>query len=396
MVIAFFNRLLHWLTVGIMTTVMSLMILSKGNSMENIGVIGAVCSIIVVVLEFPSGVLSDMIGRKRIYLIAIMFSLIGYAILLYAKGFFPVALGFALYGASRAFSSGSIESIYINDYIQKHGKENLHKLIGVMNAGETTGLALGALLGGFLPGIWEKLRPGSNRYNGNLVVQIAVLLFLFLLTMLTTKNDSVAQRGTISFGKYVHQALNLVKKNRIVMLMLIGSCFWGFTFNAIELYWQPQLKSILGSDSKTWIFGIINSGYFIASLLGVVAINFIFAQRNGSYLLSIFVLRIIIGAFIIVLALQTSVMSFSAVYLTMFFFNGMSNIPESTVFNLEIPEENRSSLLSVSSLALQLGGVVGALSFSAMIGTSSISSIWIIAGVLFAISSFVYLGIASK
>lgn len=391
MIIPFLNRLLHWLTVGIGTTVMSLMILSKGNSIETIGIIVAIYSAVVVVLEFPSGVLSDIIGRKSIYLISIAFSIVGYGILLYAKGFAAVLIGFAFYGVARAFSSGSIEAVYINDYIQKNGKENLHKLLSVMSSGETIGLACGALLGGFLPIVWDKFRPGSNRYNGNLSAQIFILTLLFLLTVFTTKRDSVPEKGTTTIATHIRQSLQVIKHNRVLKLMLVGFCFWGFAFNAIELYWQPQLKGILGSDEKTWIFGIVNSGYFAASLLGVVAINYIFSRRHRSYLLSIFVVRIVVGALIIILAFQRSVFSFSSAYLVMFFFNGMANIPESTVFNLEIPEDKRSSLLSISSLTVQLGGVAGSLLFSFLVSKTTISGIWIIAGALFSVSSVLYI-----
>ena len=390
MIIPFLNRLLHWLAVGIGTTVMSLMILSKGNSVETIGIIVAVYSSVVVVLEFPSGVLSDMIGRKRIYLISIVFSILGYGILVQARGFVAVLAGFTFYGASRAFSSGSIEAIYINDYIKTEGKENLHKLISAMSSGETIGLACGALLGGFLPLAWDKFRPAANRYNGNLTAQIAILIILFLLTVFTTKRDSVPEKGKVAIAAHILQSLKLIRRNSVMKLLLVGFCFWGFAFNAIEVYWQPQLKGILGSDAKTWIFGVINSGYFAASLLGVVAINYIFSRRRRSALLSIFVLRVVVGALIIVLSFQRSVAPFSAAYLVMFFFNGMAGIPESTVFNLEIPEDKRSSLLSVSSLAVQLGGVAGSLSFSFLVGRTTISWIWIMAGTLFAASSVLY------
>jgi len=207
----------------------------------------------------------------------------------------------------------------------------------------------------------------------------------------TTKRDSVPEKGTTTIATHIRQSLQVVKHNRVLKLMLVGFCFWGFAFNAIELYWQPQLKGILGSDAKTWIFGIINSGYFAASLLGVVAINYIFSRRHRSYLLSIFVVRIVVGALIIILAFQRSVFSFSAAYLVMFFFNGMANIPESTVFNLEIPEDKRSSLLSISSLTVQLGGVAGSLLFSFLVSKTTISGIWIIAGALFAVSSVLYI-----
>ena len=383
------------MVTGIMTTVISLMILSKGLSIESLGIIGAVTSIIVVILEFPSGVLSDAIGRKRVYLISIAFSLAARFALIWADSFLPILLGFALYGIARAFSSGSIEAIYINDFIRKRGSENLHRLMSVMSAGETIGLAGGALLGGFLPLLWDRLRPGANRYNANLVAQILILCALGILTMATTKKDKAPPSAPIAFKAYVADSFAIIKKSRTLSLMLAGFCLWGFTFTAIEVYWQPRLKDLLGSDSQTWIFGVVNSGYFLASLVGVLAVNLFLTKRKTSLLFSVFIFRLITGAFILVLAAQASAISFSIAYLTMFLFNGMANVPENTAFNAQIPEEKRSSLLSVASLAVQLGGAAGSLLFAALVTRLSVPGIWIIAGLVYLASSLLYLRAAS-
>lgn len=135
-----------------------------------------------------------MVGLKRM---TIGFSLAARLILVPAEGFPPVFFGFALYAISRAFSSGSIEAIYINDFIRKRGADNLHKLMSVMSAGETIGLAGGALIGGLLPMLWDRFRPDDNRYSGNLVAQIIILCALAALTMSTTREEK-CQRTALS------------------------------------------------------------------------------------------------------------------------------------------------------------------------------------------------------
>lgn len=391
MLLPFVNRLLHWMVTGLMTTVMSLMILSKGASLGDLGILGATTSIIVVVLEFPSGILSDVIGRKRIYLISIAFSLVARIVLMQTAGFAPLLAGFALYAASRAFSSGSIEAVYINDFIRERGKENLHKLMSAMSAGETIGLAGGALLGGFLPILWDKFRPDANRYNSILAAQILILAVLGLMTMLTTKKDEKPAEPPQTFGAYIADVFGIIRRSRVLGLMLASAIAWGFAFAGIEVYWQPRLKDILGSDTQTWIFGIINSGYFAASLIGVLLVGIILSKRKISHLYSLFILRLVMAAFIFLLAVQTATVSFAFVYLTMFLFNGMANVPEGTVFNAEIPEAKRSSMLSLASLALQLGGAAGSLLFAALVTKIFIPGIWMMAGGILAVSAFFFL-----
>lgn len=83
MIPAFINRFLHWSVVGVISPVLVLMIMSKGVGLELVGVAMALLSLTVFALELPSGVLSDMIGRKRVYLVSIAVAACGYALMLF-------------------------------------------------------------------------------------------------------------------------------------------------------------------------------------------------------------------------------------------------------------------------------------------------------------------------
>jgi len=176
----------------------------------------------------------------------------------------------------------------------------------------------------------------------------------------------------------------------------LGTLTWGFCFNAIELYWQPQVKGILGTDSQTWIFGVINSGYFFASLLGVGVINLLLRTRKISQKRVVFLSRIVIGLLIIVLSIQTTIVAFSSVYLLLFMINGMMNIPESTIMNALIPDEKRSSILSLSSLTMQLGGIAGSIVYSTIVKSIKIPGVWLISAIVFGLSSMLYLSMKTE
>ena len=152
--VPFINRLLHWFVVGIGTTVMSLMLLSKGSTVDTLGFITAIYSVFIVLFEFPSGVLADILGQKKIYLVSLALSILGYIIVLFSNNLVWLFIGFSFYGIARACSSGSVEALFISQYIQKNGKENLHRLMSALSSGEVIGLASGALLGGVIPMIW--------------------------------------------------------------------------------------------------------------------------------------------------------------------------------------------------------------------------------------------------
>ncbi len=387
----FVNRLLHWAAVGLMTSVLSLMVLSRGVVLSSLGALMGFASLVVVLLEFPSGILSDLMGRKRIYLISIGFSLLARAGLLAARGFWPVALAFSMYSISRALSSGSIEASYIDDYIDARGKEDLHRLMGAMNAGDTIGLAAGAFLGGVLPMAWDRWFPGSNRYDGNLLAQIAVLVALAAFTGLTAKERQRPAGPRERILPYVRETLAVMIRNPILLALAIGSWVWGFAFSSIEMLWQPRLKDILGSESQSWIFGLVNGLYYLAALGGVLLFEALAGLRKIRPFPTLAAFRAACGLLILVLAAQTAPLPFGFFYLLMFAFNGAAGIPEGTAFNAEVPEARRSSLLSLVSLLLQLGGAAGSLAFGALAGRIGIPWAWAVAGAGFALSSLLYL-----
>jgi len=390
MLVPFINRLLHWFVTGVSTTVLALMMLSKGCTIDTLGLVMAIASLFIVAFEFPSGILSDMVGQKKIYLFSLVVSIAGYTAILLTNSVFGLIVGFSLYGIARAFSSGSVEALFINNYIQVEGKENLHKLISWMNSGEILGLATGALLGGLLPIVWARIFPNNNKYNGNLIIQICVLLILFVFTLLSVNESKYGEKKRKTLGDHVRESAKIIMNDRSILLLVLGTMVWGFCFNAIEVFWQPNVKNILGSDSQTWIFGLINSGYFLASLVGLGIINLLLRLHTVSKNLILVVSRMIIGILIIVLALQKNILSFTGIYLFLFMINGMMNIPESTMINSLLPDDKRSSLLSFSSLMLQLGGIIGSVLFSRLVTMLQISGVWIIAGLVFGISGLLY------
>ena len=401
MLIPFVNRFLHWAVVGVMSPILVLMIMSKSVSVEGAGIVLAAMSAAVILCELPSGVLSDLMGRRRVYLVSIAIATSGYTLMLGADGFAWVAVAAALYGVSRAFSTGSIEALYIDAFIERHGKERLHSLMTAMGVAETLGLAMGALGGGGIPVLWRRLYPRANPYNGNLVVQIALLVALFCMTLVTSRREEPRRKDGRSWepssgtrlASLLLEAVSAIRGNGTITRLLVGAAFWGLSFNAMELYWQPRLRGILGGADATWVFGFVNAACFAAAIAGNVIIGASLRKaRPRSGMAIIGVLRIATACSIAALAMQGTAPGFVALFLTVMCCNGMMSVPEATVFNTEVPPSARASFLSIASLAVQLGGIVSSLAFSAALRFMSIDAVWVVTGALLFGSAFLYLG----
>ena len=65
--------LLKSLSTGLMLPIMSLMIISRGAGTEFLPLIVGTYSLTAILFEFPSGVFSDLFGRKKTFLISFVF-----------------------------------------------------------------------------------------------------------------------------------------------------------------------------------------------------------------------------------------------------------------------------------------------------------------------------------
>ena len=389
--VAVATRFLQWGSLGLIIPVSNLFRLSRGLTLAELGFSAAIVSAVVIILEVPTGVLADRIGRKRVYLASLVFFALSCLTLLAARGFIAVSAGFALYGVSRALSSGSLEALLIDRFLENRGPERLHRLIAASNAADIAGLALGSLAGGLLPMGWAVLAPGLGRYDGNLLAMLVLTAALAGVAGFAVSEDQTAGREKEKMGQFLSGSMRAIVGNRELVLILATMIAWGFAFSAVETYWQPRLADLLGSAESTWVFGAVSAAYFLAALLGSLASPLVLERTRVSPYLFLFLLRLASAAFIVLLALQGTPAGFAAFYLAMFCWNGMSGPLEGTVLNLRIPAERRASLLSVASLLVQLGGLAGAVAFGAAVGFLSIPGIWFIAAAVFAASAPLYL-----
>lgn len=389
MVFAVINRSIHWMVIGIMSPIGVLLILSKGISLAQSGIIFSLMSLAVVLCELPSGILSDRIGRKRVYLIAQLLYLLGFLVLLFTDSILLVMAAFSLVGIARAFASGSIEADFIDNYLHKYGKDRLHTLMMGMGIGETLGLALGALVGGILPGISQGILPGQNRFSLNIIAQI--VLTVVLIGMAVSFRETKDTGKHVPIREFLNASYMTIRHILLLRLLLVGMFIWGFTFFTVEIYWQPRLQGLLIDGDNTQIFGYLNSGYFLLAVAGSLIAGKVLSSAKVHAIITIVIMRLIVGAVLIILALQSRVLSFSVFYLLIMGANGMLNIPEGTLLNNTIPDDKRSSMLSLASLIMQLGGIVSSMIFSLFVARIGIPTVWMIAGAVFSLSSLIYL-----
>ena len=278
-----FNQSFHWFMTGLLIPVLTLLLLKKGLDLFQVGIALGIYSGFAILFELPTGGLADSIGRKRVYLISLVVSFGAITCLLFAQGFTVLLIfGFMLMGAARALSSGTLDAWFVDEFWKIDPNGNLQAALAKAGIFIPIGLGIGALLGGVLPMTLGKIPAqvsGFDIYSANLLVVLFLQILQFFMTStLISDPRSTASKGGImdglrQFPTVISDSVQYGFKNRIVFLLVLSTAAWGLGISGVELLWQPQAKSILGSDSQTWIFGVMSAGYFIASGLGSVIIT---------------------------------------------------------------------------------------------------------------------------
>lgn len=372
-----FILILNAFTAGLIAPVLSLLLIDKGATLSSISIIMGIYSFTVIVFELPSGIMADLIGRKKTFCLSLIMSLIYSAVIFFGRGFFVLCLGIFIYGLNRAISSGSFEALFIDSYIDEFGKDKLHNVTTRISVFEILGLSVGALTGGLLPEVSKNYFQTLGAYDLNLIVRIFFTVIVLVLSIIfITESKDYIQDKQISLKQHIKNSSDIVIKNKNIICIFISVFSTGFFLSSLETYWQPHFISLMSNDNLMMLLGVMSFLYFAASMTGSILSNTIITKINikKMYLM----LRIILFLSLIIMALQTNIFSFAFFYSFIYFIFGMANIPESVIINTEIPNEFRASILSVNSLMLQFGVMTGSLVNSIIINYTTIPKLWII------------------
>lgn len=386
-----FITFLNSFSRGILIPVLSLLLLEKGLTLSNLSIVLGIYALTAVVLELPTGIAADVIGRKNVFCLSLAVSVVCFTIIFMGQGFIALAVGMIFYGINKSLASGSFDALFIDWYLDTFGKENLPKITYRMSVLDTLGLSLGAVTGGVLPLISKNLFPQSGIYDLNLWAKILLTLILIVISYAFIKEaDSFKASSKKSVRQHVLNSYFAVKSNKTLLFIFMSVLSTGFFLSAMETYWQPHFKSLL-SDSMIWLLGIMAFLYMGAGMAGNILSGKIINKFKIGYKEMYLALRVILALCLAILSMQTKIPMFLIVYSGTYLFFGMSNLPEGIIINGEIQNDMRASILSVYSFIFQSGALLGSFINSIIINYVTIPSLWLISsGIILVTAITVY------
>ncbi|MGG6311628.1 MFS transporter [Paenibacillus macerans] len=225
----------------------------------------------VVLLEVPSGVLSDKWGRKRMLLISAVLVCCEFLVLLYAANFWHFTLAVFLAGIGRSASSGS-ENALLYETLQRQGKAaSFEKRLSRLNACDFLAAMLAALSGSWLAG-----RFGLElNYWISLGSALTALLLTFLLNDSAAKADGQPSGQGFSFARYVTEALRFFRTNPGVLLVIASGMVTGAALTYIYEFWQLYAERL---SMLIAFFGVLSGAIMLVQLPGSLPAHALIAR----------------------------------------------------------------------------------------------------------------------
>lgn len=366
-------------STGLLVSVLSLIMLDKGLTLGGLALAVGIYSVTAAVLEVPSGITADILGRKHTFILALFISALAFAVLLFMQGSSWVLIAVALTGAGRAMSSGTIEALFISRHNEAYGVDRLPKAMRILELTESAGIAPGALLGGFLPSLSAAILPGRGLYDLNLLLRVALSLLLAGLTALLIPCDRGMRLGRTGFGAHLRDNVRLVSQSRTLKWLLLSSAGLGIVLCALEAYWQPLLLHLLGGGQKTVVLGVLSTLYFGAVIAGNLVSEKLLSRRMISEKVTFATGRVAMLASMVGATLFAQPWVFMALYCVMYFCLGASNLSEGTLIHRETPDGSRASMLSTQSFMMQAGMMSFSVGAAALVEMYSIQVMWLVA-----------------
>ncbi len=286
-----------------------LFFLGAGLDFTEIGVLIAIKQVSVYILEIPTGVYADAMGRRRSMLMSMLSYMLSFSIFFLFSSFWLFALAMVLYALGDAYRTGTHKAMIL-EYLKIKGiSDRKVEYYGATRSFSQLGSALNALLAGLIV-----FYTGNYRDIFIITIIPYILNFINLATYPRILDGEIMRelgrgrvmrqfRGTISDFK------NMLK-DKVALRAILNSSLFSGSYEAVKDYLQAVLKVFalslpifmyLGQDKRTAV--VIGVVYFFIYLMNSYASRnaYRIVKRVGNLARAINV-TLILGALTILLA----------------------------------------------------------------------------------------------
>jgi DHA1 family tetracycline resistance protein-like MFS transporter len=385
---------LRWMPVGLMIPVFVLLPLERGLTLAQYGSAAAIQGIVVMILELPTGGLSDALGRRPVLLLAGAVDLASLAVLTFADSVILFFVVYLLQGIYRALDSGPLEAWYVDSALAADDQADIET--GLSRSGVVIGVAIagGALLGGGLVALGPLGRFSALTIPVLAALALQVVSLIAVATLMTEERPGRGMGALVASVRAVPAAIGgavgLLRRSRIIVALIAVEVFWGFGMVSFEGLMPVRLTEVVGNaEHASALMGPVGSAAWLASALGAALIPLL-ARRIGAPWTGA-VLRILQGVTVVGMAVFAGAAGVIAAYLLCYTVHGAANPVHSGLLHRQVEGPYRASLISLNSMVSQPAGALGLVALTALASRASVTAAMLVGAAVLAMAAPLYL-----
>lgn len=207
-----------------------------GLSLQEVMILQGSYSMMVALMEIPSGYLADLFGRKKTMILGTVFSFLGFALFSFSFGFWEFLAAELLLGIGNSFISGSDSALLYDSLLQTKQTDKYTKIEGKTYSIGNFSEAGAGILGGFLAEM-------SLRYPWFVQAGIALLAIPFALSLV---EPQIHQKSKLekSFKAILQVVRYSLVENKLLKWFILFSAITGVATLSMAWFAQPFFKEV--------------------------------------------------------------------------------------------------------------------------------------------------------
>lgn len=307
-----------------------------GFSVSNIGLILIIYQVTKFIFEIPTGVIADKYGKKISVIIGNVLMICSYLILLLNIPIL-VYVSFFLKGLGYTFISGSFEALFVNSLDNKY----LVKLNSIERIFFYLGIGISSALGGVIIDILD--------YSTIIILDTLIIIGILLVSLFVKETKTEINHKE----KFLENSISLILSQKFLICFLLLDLVTAISFINVEDFYSTFLTNN-GLDIK--LIGIIIAlQFFVSSIIGYIIHSF---YKNLNKVKVYMVYSILKTVFALFMYLQDNVFLIPIFYILSSTCFSLFAPIKYEIFQAHINNEIRSTILSIKSLVIAIGGII--------------------------------------
>ena len=350
----------------------ALLLLGRGLSLVQIGLIESIVIGAIFLMEVPTGVLADRVGRKWSIFASTFLLMSAEFIFIFARGFEWYMLIALLTGTGFAFASGAMEAMIYDSLPEKGREDAMKRAMGRVNSFAQIAFVIAPVLGGLIIG-------DASLENFIPAIALTVLALLFGLFVCVTLREPPIDSAEKKAGSMtllrdgVSLLLRQPRLRRLALLVVFTSPFTGAMVTTLG---PPYL---VRNEVSPFVISLTLS---LGSLLAALTQRYAYKIEEWlGQARAIAFLILLPGALYWILAAVAGPIAPVLVIILMYGVNDMKAPLFSAYQNALIESKNRATVLSMISMFLSLFLALG-LPVYAALAQRSLSLTFVVMGLV--------------